>query len=68
MQIIRQVVKKWPGQRFGIFRFLPLFFMFGAALEFTMIKWTFNGVNFYKTFKRRRAQEIVAEEAARLRS
>ncbi|GIY87676.1 uncharacterized protein CDAR_118621 [Caerostris darwini] len=63
MHFIREVVQKWPGKkRFGHYRFLPLFFIFGAMLEFTMIKWEFRGVNFYKTFKRRRAEEIVAEE------
>ena len=35
--------------RSGLFRFLiilPIAFVTGAALEFTMIKWHFNGVNF----------------------
>ncbi|GBL76854.1 hypothetical protein AVEN_12544-1 [Araneus ventricosus] len=66
MRIIRAFVDKWPGKRiFGPYRFLPLFFIFGAALEFTMIKWEFRGVNFYKTFKRRQAEEIVADEIRR---
>ncbi|GFY69539.1 hypothetical protein TNIN_9211, partial [Trichonephila inaurata madagascariensis] len=45
---IGAVLNKWPGkERFGVYRFLPLFFIFGAALEFTMIKWEFHGVNFF---------------------
>lgn len=39
MQIIRKLVEVWPGKRFGVYRFLPLFFVLGAGLEFTMINW-----------------------------
>ncbi|GFY61357.1 hypothetical protein TNIN_479831 [Trichonephila inaurata madagascariensis] len=86
---IGAVLNKWPGkERFGVYRFLPLFFIFGAALEFTMIKWEFHGVNFFilqtssfslllhfvlflnmdisfiidETYKRRKAEEIIAWE------
>ena len=39
----------WPGKKyFGIYRFLPLFFIAGAALEFTMINWHVGDVNFCK--------------------
>ena len=32
------ILKRFPGEkRFGIYRFLPLFFCFGAGLEFLMI-------------------------------
>ena len=46
---IISVLKKVPGeQRFGLYRFLPLFFLFGASLEFLMINWKAgpNQVNF----------------------
>ncbi|GFS78960.1 uncharacterized protein NPIL_494821 [Nephila pilipes] len=63
LRALSSALNKWPGkERFGLYRFLPLFFISGAALEFTMIKWEFHGVNFYKTFKRRKAEEIVAME------
>lgn len=60
---LTKVLNKWPGkQRFGIYRFMPLFFLMGAALEFTMINWDFKGqVNFYRTFKRRQAHNIALE-------
>ena len=36
----RRFLEAWPGKRtFGIYRFLPVFFVFGAALEFSMINW-----------------------------
>ncbi len=44
---LRQLLDRWPGkQTFGTFRFLPGFFLLGAALEFTMIKWTVGETNF----------------------
>lgn len=68
MNTIRRVIQKVPGERvFGVFRFLPIFFLCGAALEFTMVKWEVNGINFYKTYKRRRAEEIAAQELYRER-
>ena len=47
-------LKKIPGeQRFGIYRFLPFFFLFGASLEYLMIhlKAGPNQVNFCKQQK-----------------
>ncbi|KAF2363341.1 hypothetical protein FHG87_005900 [Trinorchestia longiramus] len=52
----------WPGEKiFGPFRFLPLYFMAGAGLEFTMINWHFGEVNFYRTFKKRQVEELAAK-------
>ncbi|XP_004525864.2 small integral membrane protein 4 [Ceratitis capitata] len=60
---IRRILDKWPGkQRFGIYRFLPLFFVLGAALEFSMINWTVGETNFYHTFKKRQAKNFVEEK------
>lgn len=60
---IQKILDYWPGRRFGVYRFLPVFFFLGAGLEFTMINLDVNGrVNFYRTYKRRRAREL-AEEA-----
>jgi hypothetical protein len=42
----------WPGkQYFGLYRFLPFFFVLGAALEFSMINWRVGEVNFCKFFR-----------------
>jgi Uncharacterised protein family UPF0640 len=38
-EIIQKIVDNWPGKRLGLYRFLPAFFVLGAALEFTMINW-----------------------------
>lgn len=63
-KLITQVLSKLPGKRFGVFRLLPYFFLLGAALEFTMIKWQVGETNFYKTFKKRKAEEIALRELA----
>ncbi|XP_060535244.1 small integral membrane protein 4 [Cylas formicarius] len=60
---IHRLLDKWPGkERFGLYRFMPLFFVLGAALEFSMINWHVGETNFYRTFKRSRAREIVDKE------
>lgn len=45
--LLQRFVDSWPGhKRFGVYRFLPLFFVLGASLEFSMIKWTVGQTNF----------------------
>ena len=47
---IKKLMDIWPGKRyFGLYRFLPLFFVLGAALEFSMINWQVGEVNFCKS-------------------
>lgn len=59
----QKLINKWPGKKtFGMYRFLPMFFVLGAALEFSMINWKVGEVNFYNSFKRRQAHEIVEEK------
>ena len=44
---LRYWLNKWPGEKiFGIYRFLPLFFILGATLEFSMISWRVGETNF----------------------
>ncbi|EDV44439.1 uncharacterized protein Dana_GF20358 [Drosophila ananassae] len=60
---VRRLLDSWPGKkRFGVYRFLPLFFLLGAGLEFSMINWTVGETNFYRTFKRRQAKNYVEEQ------
>jgi len=50
-----------PGKKtLGMYRFLPFFFVLGAAVEFSMINWTVGETNFYKTFKKRQAENILS--------
>ncbi|XP_033219805.1 small integral membrane protein 4 [Belonocnema kinseyi] len=62
----QKIAKKWPGEKyFGEYRFLPLFFVAGAALEFCMINWHVGEVNFYRTYKKKRVEELVNERLSR---
>lgn len=45
---VSRLINKYPGKKFGIYRFIPVFFLFGAGLEFFMIKFTFKEANFCK--------------------
>lgn len=56
-------LNKWPGKAyFGIYRFLPIFFILGATLEYSMINWRVGETNFYRTYKRREAKTILERE------
>lgn len=44
---LRKLLDAWPGKKyFGIYRFLPGFFVFGGLLEFSMINWRVGETNF----------------------
>ncbi|OWR41709.1 hypothetical protein KGM_205060 [Danaus plexippus plexippus] len=45
-----------------MYRFLPMFFVLGAALEYSMINWKVGEISFYNTFKKRQAKDIVEEK------
>lgn len=48
---IENILEKWPGKKyFGIYRFLPIFFFLGAAVEFSMINWRAGKTNFCRYF------------------
>lgn len=48
---LRDLLDKWPGKKYlGVYRFLPIFFALGAALEFSMINWKVGSTNFCKTW------------------
>ncbi|XP_022908503.1 ubiquinol-cytochrome c reductase complex assembly factor 5 [Onthophagus taurus] len=60
---LKKLLNKWPGKKYlGEYRFLPLFFLLGASLEFSMINWRVGQTNFYSTYKRRQAKNIVEHE------
>lgn len=63
---LRNFLDKWPGKkRLGIYRFLPIFFVLGAALEFSMINWTVGETNFYRTYKKRQAKNLIESNLAK---
>jgi len=58
--LLGKLLDSIPGKhRFGLYRFLPFFFVLGAALEFSMINWTVGETNFYRTYKKRQALDYL---------
>ncbi|XP_077869387.1 ubiquinol-cytochrome c reductase complex assembly factor 5-like [Saccoglossus kowalevskii] len=66
---LRYFLKKWPGKKtLGVYRFLPLFFVVGAGLEWVMInaKVAPGGETFYDVYRRKQAESLAeAEDKAR---
>lgn len=58
-RLFRAIATNWPGfQRFGYYSLFPLFFAAGFSLELFMVKFKFEGHNFYQTFNRRRLEQL----------
>ena len=58
-----RVLDSIPGKQiFGVYRFLPAWFVLGAALEFSMINWTVGETNFYRTYKKRQVINALESE------
>lgn len=63
---IGKLLKAVPGEKtFGVYRFLPVFFCLGAGLEFSMIKWRVGKINFYDTYKKREARNLIEDKLMR---
>jgi len=56
---IRRLILKLPGKQFGYYRFIPIFVVAGAGLEYLMIAWRPFGVNFYEVYKNKQAKVIA---------
>ena len=58
-----RILDKVPGKKiFGVYRFLPAWFLLGAAMEFSMINWTVGETNFYRTYKKRQIINALESE------
>jgi len=61
--ILKRFFDAIPGKKiFGVYRFLPFFFILGGALEFSMINWQVGETNFYKVYKKRQALNHLEEK------
>ncbi|XP_014215936.1 small integral membrane protein 4 [Copidosoma floridanum] len=59
---LRKFLRVLPGKKYlGEYRFLPIFFIGGAVIEFLMINWHVGEVNFYKVYKKRKVEELVKQ-------
>ncbi|XP_075040206.1 ubiquinol-cytochrome c reductase complex assembly factor 5 isoform X2 [Mixophyes fleayi] len=53
-----------PGKkRFGMYRFLPFFFVLGGAMEWFMINVRIGRETFYDVYRRRQSERMYEEKA-----
>ncbi|KAM4022670.1 ubiquinol-cytochrome c reductase complex assembly factor 5 isoform 2-T7 [Anomaloglossus baeobatrachus] len=53
-----------PGKRrFGMYRFLPFFFVLGGAMEWFMINVRIGRETFYDVYRRRQSERLYEEKA-----
>lgn len=68
---LQELLNKWPGKAtFGIYRFLPLFFLVGAGLEWVMINARVapGRETFYDVYRRKESERRYAEANQKLES
>ncbi|XP_044158025.1 small integral membrane protein 4 [Bufo gargarizans] len=62
---IRTLMDMVPGKRrFGIYRFLPFFFVLGGAMEWFMINVRIGKETFYDVYRRRQSERLYEEKAS----
>ncbi|XP_040264287.1 small integral membrane protein 4 [Bufo bufo] len=61
---IRTLMDMVPGKRiFGIYRFLPFFFVLGGAMEWFMINVRIGKETFYDVYRRRQSERLYEEKS-----
>ncbi|KAM6247424.1 ubiquinol-cytochrome c reductase complex assembly factor 5 [Spheniscus humboldti] len=54
---VKRLLQLVPGkQRFGVYRFLPFFFLLGGAMEWFMINVRVGKETFYDVYRRKRSE------------
>ncbi|KAM6126221.1 ubiquinol-cytochrome c reductase complex assembly factor 5 [Phoenicopterus ruber ruber] len=54
---VKSLLRLVPGkQRFGVYRFLPFFFLLGGAMEWFMINVRIGQETFYDVYRRKRSE------------
>ncbi|XP_066452439.1 ubiquinol-cytochrome c reductase complex assembly factor 5-like [Eleutherodactylus coqui] len=61
---IQTLMDMVPGkQRFGMYRFLPFFFVLGGAMEWFMINVRIGKETFYDVYRRRQSERMCEQRA-----
>ncbi|KAM6256748.1 ubiquinol-cytochrome c reductase complex assembly factor 5 [Porphyrio hochstetteri] len=56
-QRVKRLLRLVPGKRrFGVYRFLPFFFVLGGAMEWFMINVRIGKETFYDVYRRKRSE------------
>ncbi|KAM9374534.1 ubiquinol-cytochrome c reductase complex assembly factor 5 [Phaethornis superciliosus] len=54
---VKRLLQRVPGKRrFGVYRFLPFFFLLGGAMEWFMINVRIGKETFYDVYRRKRSE------------
>ncbi|XP_028849692.1 ubiquinol-cytochrome c reductase complex assembly factor 5 [Denticeps clupeoides] len=62
-QTIKSILSFVPGkQRFGVYRFLPVFFCIGGVMEWIMINVRIGKETFYDVYRRKRSEREYQEK------
>ncbi|NXG03025.1 SMIM4 protein, partial [Sakesphorus luctuosus] len=62
---LKRLLQMMPGKRrFGVYRFLPFFFVLGGAMEWFMINVRIGKETFYDVYRRKRSERQY--EASRM--
>ncbi|XP_069721991.1 ubiquinol-cytochrome c reductase complex assembly factor 5 [Phaenicophaeus curvirostris] len=61
-QRVKRFLQLVPGKRrFGVYRFLPFFFVLGGAMEWFMINVRIGQETFYDVYRRKRSERLYEE-------
>ncbi|NWR74634.1 SMIM4 protein, partial [Centropus bengalensis] len=56
---VKRLLQLVPGKRrFGVYRFLPFFFLLGGAMEWVMINVRLGPETFYDVYRRKRSERL----------
>ncbi|XP_030356409.1 small integral membrane protein 4 [Strigops habroptila] len=63
---VKRILRLVPGkQRFGVYRFLPFFFLLGGAMEWFMINVRVGKETFYDVYRRKRSERQYEAKMAK---
>ncbi|NXD64161.1 SMIM4 protein, partial [Eolophus roseicapillus] len=64
---VKRILRLVPGkQRFGVYRFLPFFFLLGGAMEWFMINVRIGKETFYDVYRRKRSERQYEARVAKM--
>ncbi|XP_068190140.1 ubiquinol-cytochrome c reductase complex assembly factor 5 [Antennarius striatus] len=64
-QTLRYVLNFFPGRsRFGMYRFLPVFFCIGGVMEWVMINVRIGQETFYDVYRRKKSEREYQQKIA----
>lgn len=61
--LLKKIINNWPLRKYiGVYAFMPLFFIIGGLIEYSMINLNVGNANFYKVYSRNTAQQLAQQQ------